>query len=113
MKINKHRALEMHNAGMSYAEIGREFGTTRQAVQKLLSSPTKQKLAGYQHPKPWAYPDLCKTMHMERITAQVLGRRAGFPEGKMERILDGDIEPTQNDKLRIELAIGNVSWEKG
>lgn len=102
----------MHNAGMSYAEIGREFGTTRQAVQKLLSSPTKRKLAGYEHPKPYVYPDLCKTMRIKHITASALGRLAGFPERKMEEILEGSIEPTQQDKIRIEFAIGNVSWEK-
>lgn len=38
MKINKHRAVELWLQGNSFAEIGRQFGVTRQAVHKFFKT---------------------------------------------------------------------------
>lgn len=106
-KINRTKAAELHRRGMSYAEIARQMGVSRQAVQKAL---TKGRTKNFKH---IAYYDLRNTLRNKHITFAALSASVIISPTRLEGIIFGRIEPTEADKLAIETVLGEkVIWDK-
>lgn len=109
MKINKREAVEMRKAGKSYADIGRRFGVTRQAVQKLLRSTQLDSFSS--NPQPRVAKSLLGTMADCRISVTDLSQASGLTAPKLTQLMEGTATPTKDDKVRIEFALGKpIAW---
>lgn len=105
MKINKQRAKDMYSAGVSYAEIAREFGVSRQAVQKMFGPKPK--------PIRCVYPGLTNTMSKKHMTFAQLKANTLLGNDRIEGILSGEIYPNDVDRLAIEFVVGEkVDWKR-
>ena len=74
MKENKDKMKEMFLQGMNYAEIGKEFGISKQRVHQLIGNADKSKFQSFA-PERCVYDGLRKYLNENKISTAELVRR--------------------------------------
>jgi hypothetical protein len=114
MVDRKEQMREMLSQGMTYEEIGREFGISRQRVYQLIGNADTRKFQ-YFSSERCVYDGLRKYLNENRISTYELARRCfNSSHPKRHELLSGALKGSNTTKHTIDkiLAVTGLTYEE-